>query len=124
FNADGSLAFTAHYPADQQPANLVLQGTGQGTSGYLFAVVNFTNPTETSWFNNPGNYVGMSVSMDWPFLNVDAGSDNFFPYQIPGDGGSGQPPPPGAPLPAAAWGGMALLGLLGAGATLRRRLAK
>jgi len=120
YNADGSLDFTAHYPDPVTDAGLILDGTGQGTSGWVFAVINFADPTETSWFSGEG-YVGIAVSAQHAVIGPDSGADNFFLGKYPsttdgGGGGGGN----GAPLPAAVWGGMSLMGALGLGSKLRK----
>jgi hypothetical protein len=107
---------------------LFFSGVGQGSTGYLFDV-NLSTAEQALWFGN-GNYIGITVLTGDPngdaghFLNANDGSDNFWVAKGTGSGSGTPPPPPsGTPLPASAWGGMALIAGLGALRFARRRSA-
>jgi len=105
----------------------ILNGTGQGTSGWLYTLdlssILAINP---NFFSQSGNRVGMEVTQyvtgssgQLNFTPTEDGADNFFfstatappvitPFGI-------------VPLPSAAWMGLGMLGLIGGVQIVRRR---
>ena len=71
-----------------------------------------------------GGYMGMDVQMAHPVLASDSGADNFYlGTYVADNGGGGGGTGQGAPLPAAAWGGLAMIVGLGVSRMVSRKRA-
>lgn len=81
YHANGALAFSATYLADDEDRLLSDPGNGQGTAGLLFYVL--LSQTEfDSFFNNVNNRIGLCVPQNMPLQNVSGGGESFLPLSV------------------------------------------
>jgi hypothetical protein len=107
YDSSGALLFSASTAAGSEiDYTVVAQGTGG--AGYLFTLTGVDQSALDAFFANPDNCIGAIASVSG---GVDDGPENFYATRIDGV----------EPIPEPATLTLLGLGLMGAGAALRKR---